>query len=718
MAKKTSKKSGNRANANGAAKGEPAADVGVQEILRGTAHALTIFKPKTIAGLSIFLKRGKPYLTCYATGKERPAKPEEIVRQLYVKVLMDDYGYPAERIAIEKPVQFGSAVHEKAADIVIWDKDDPTTVHIIIECKKPKRSDGLEQLKSYCHAEGAPIGVWTNGGETIIKHRRDPNYFQDLPDIPRANQTLSELLDERWTLDDLADHNVLVKEQTTLKKIILDMENLVLANAGVDAFEEVFKLIYAKLYDEAQAAQGGRQKRYMQFRVGGATPSEFKQKINHLFDKAKKKWPGVFLQGERIDLTPEHLVTCGSALEKVKLFNSNLQVIDEAFEYLSKEVWKGKKGQYFTPRHVIDMAVKMLNPSVAEFTIDTAAGSCGFTVHTIFHVWGNEFTANGPNAWQSEYARENVYAIDFDGPAIKIAKALNLIAGDGKTNVYRANTLDPRGWPDEVKVGLRDRLRRFADDPQKDRWNRDNYRYFDFDVLMTNPPFAGDIKDPRILHQYDLARKNNSNKWQNKVGRDVLFIQRNLEFLKPGGRMAIVLPQGRMNNTTDKTIRDFIADHARILAVVGLHRNTFKPHTGTKTSILFVQKWNDNPIALPRLRCPKVDDYPIFFATSQQGGKDTSGEYVYLTDDKGRRLYDLHAHPMVNHDLFNLRAYLADQFEQRQSLTRTAAKKAEIQSEYDAKLPFVPDRRGIADGFREWGRKQGFAFCFDEEEGP
>jgi len=686
----------------------------VDEILRGTAHALAIFKPKTVTALEIFLLRGKPYLKCLATGKERPAKPEEIVRQLYLKMLMDDYGYPAERIAIEKPVQFGSAVHEKAADIVIWDKHAPNTAFIIIECKKPKRADGLEQLKSYCHAEGAPIGVWTNGGENIILYRRDPNYFQNLPDIPRAGQTLSELLDERWTLDHLAKHNVLVKEQTTLKKIILDMENLVLANAGVDAFEEVFKLIYAKLYDEAQAAQGGRQKRYLQFRVGGATPSEFKHKINDLFDQARRKWPGVFLDGDRIDLTPEHLITCGSYLENVKLFNSNLQVIDEAFEYLSVEVGKGKKGQYFTPRHVIDMAVKMLNPDWKEYVIDTASGSCGFTVHSIFHVWGNEFTANGPTREQAEYASEMVYALDFDSRSIKIAKALNLIAGDGRTNVYRANTLDPRGWSDEVKVGLRGRLTRFPQDPQRDRWNQEHFRYFDFDVLLTNPPFAGDIKDSRILHQFDLAKKPNG-KWQNKVGRDVLFIQRNLEFLKPGGRMAIVLPQGRMNNTTDKVIRDFIAEHARILAVVGLHGNTFKPHTGTKTSILFVQKWNDDKKAPPRLRCPRREDYPVFFAVSQQGGKDNSGEYVYLGDGQGRRLYDLHGHPMVDHDLFNLRRYLADQREQRLALARSDKKKQEVEAEYAAKLPHVPDRPGIADAFREWGRKQGFAFC--EEDG-
>ena len=421
----------------------------------------------------------------------------------------------------------------------------------------------------------------------------------------------------------------------------------------------------------------------------------------------------MFLDGERIDLTPEHLVTCGSYLENVKLFNSNLQVIDEAFEYLSVEVGKGKKGQYFTPRHVIDMAVKMVNPRIDEYVIDTAAGSCGFTVHTIFHVWGNEFTATGPAPWQAEYAREKVYALDFDPRSIKIAKALNLIAGDGRTNVYRGNTLDPRSWPDDVKVGLRGRLLRVPDDPQKDRWNQEHYRYFDFDVLLTNPPFAGDIKDARILHQFDLAKKANG-KWQTTVGRDVLFIQRNLEFLKPGGRMAIILPQGRLNNTSEKDIRDFISVNARILAVVGLHANTFKPHTGTKTSIVFLQKWNDDPNAPPNIRCPRLHDYPIFFAVSQQGGKDTSGEYIYLTDERRHRLYDLHAHPMVDHDLFNLRYYLADQLTQRLSVSTTTEEHQSIREVFAAKLALIPDRPGIADAFREWGRQQGFAFCFNE----
>jgi type I restriction enzyme M protein len=641
-----------------------------------SGYALDIFRPDEIASLEIFEKRGKPYLKCLSSGNERPAKPEEIVRQLYIRKLIYEYGYPNDRIAIEKGVYFGSTMHEKRADIVVFDKDEPDTPYIIVECKKPKRKDGLEQLKSYCNAEGSPIGVWTNGGEALYLQREEPNLFKNLPDIPRADQTLSDILLERWDIVRLTDENRLIRDRLSLRDIILDMEDLVLANAGVDAFEEVFKLIYAKLYDEWNAARPSKKTKFLNFRIYGSTPSELFERINNLFDQAKSQWPGVFLADERIELEPSHLKTCVSFLEDIKLFNSNLQIIDEAFEYLAVQVGKGAKGQYFTPRHVIDMCVKMLNPNIDETMIDTAAGSCGFTVHTIFHVWGNVFTAEGPKKWQSDYAAEKVYGIDFDSRSVKIAKALNLIAGDGRTNVYRANTLDPRHWPDDIKVALKPLLQRFPKNRTDDQENQKSFRYFNFDVLMTNPPFAGDIKDSRILRQYELAKKwvrvkidpenesekvkqyagsgiaevlRDSGKWQDKQGRDILFIERNLEFLKPGGRMCIVLPQGRYNNSTDEYIRRFISEKARILAVIGLHGNTFKPHTGTKTSVLFLQKWNNDKSIGPL--CPRVKDYPIFFATSQNSGKNNSGDYIYKPGDDGQPLLDDHGHMIVEHDL-------------------------------------------------------------------
>jgi len=682
----------------------------ISDILKSTDYALDIFTPEEISSIEIFDKKGKPYLRDFVSGKERPAHPEEIVRQLFLYSLIHTYSYPRERIEVEKGVQFGSGIAEKRADIVVSDRNDPDTAYVIVEVKKPRRTDGVEQLKSYCNAEGAPIAVWTNGGEIVILHREDPNHYRSIDRLPKGNETLSQVINEEMTIDELTEKNKLVTERLSLKDIILDLENLVLANAGVDAFDEVFKLVYAKLFDEWAAENNPSRKRMVNFRAAGETHLELYDKINGLFQEAKKQWTGVFLPGEKIDLTPAHLQTCVSFLQDIKLFNSNLQVIDEAFEYLVVQVSKGSKGQYFTPRYVIDMAVKMLNPKWEEYVIDTAAGSCGFTVHSIFHVWGGELTSRKPNESQRNYANDKVYGLDFDPRSVKIAKALNLIAGDGRTNVYRVNSLDPRTWDHDARVGLRDRLREFPDDHAQNDWNQKNYRYFNFDLLLTNPPFAGDIKDTRLLHQYDIAKKEDG-KWLSKLGRDVLFIERNLEFLKPGGRMAIVLPQGRFNNVSDERIRRFIAERCRILSVVGLAVNTFKPHTGTKTSVLFVQKWNDDPDPNVGPFCPRVEDYPIFFAVSQHPGKDNSGEYVYLKGPDGRPLLDLFGHKIVDQDLFDVKRVLDTQLNRLKERDRDKPEKCEEhQRLYEKLLSEIPERPTVAEAFVKFAMDQKLTF--------
>ena len=640
------------------------------DILKDSNYKLSQFTPAEIEQLeqTITLKPTKsgevPYTVCLVRQKAIKLTPEEAIRQLYLRVLTDRLHYPLSRIQVEYGVNFGREV--KRADIVVMDKDRPNTVYILVELKKPKLKDGKDQLRSYCNATGAPIAVWTNGDQISYYQRKDPNYFEDIPDLPNVNQTLADILQIKFTLEDLISNDKLVKENKSLKTLIEEMEDEVLANAGVDVFEELFKLIFTKLYDEWYSGQGNRRStRSLEFRNTGQTEGALKSKIQDLFDGAKKKWEGVFSEDAKISLTPSHLSVCVSSLENVKLFNSNLDVIDEAFEYLINQSSKGDKGQYFTPRYVIDLCVKMLNPQEDEYMIDTAAGSSGFPVHTIFHVWRQILDDEGLQASHlfsledkpprcKEYVEEKVFAIDFDEKAVRVARTLNLIAGDGQTNVLHLNTLDYELWDeitsqeewDEVYNSGFKRLKRRRPKGSKD------YREFQFDVLMANPPFAGDIKEPRMISRYDLAKKPDG-KWQTKVGRDILFIERNLDFLKPGGRMAIVLPQGRFNNSSDKNIRDFIAERCRILAVVGLHGNTFKPHTGTKTSVLFVQKWNDDPKV--GARCPRQDDYSIFFATMQKSGKDNSGEKIYVkkSDGSGDLLFDEHNHWIVDHDLFN-----------------------------------------------------------------
>ena len=600
-------------------------------------------------------KKGKEvyYVKCQIRDKDIKLTDEELVLQLYINKLINEYNYPKEKMELEYSVSFGR--EKKRADIVIFDKLATTSPYIIVELKKPKLKDGKEQLKSYCNATGAPIGVWTNGGQISFYHRKDPNFFEDLPNIPTFDEKLSDILSERWTIDDLISKDKLITEKKSLKDLILEMEDEVLANAGVDVFEEVFKLIFTKLYDEMES--GRNETRHLEFRNYGDTETELKDKIQKLFDKAKNKWDGVFSEEAKILLSPSHLSVCVSSLQDVKLFNSNLDVVDDAFEYLMSKSSKGEKGQYFTPRYVIDMCVKMLNPRSDETMIDPASGSCGFPVHTIFYVWkqilkekgieqSHLFTSQEKPAECTDYVNSNVFAIDFDEKTVRVERTLNLIAGDGQTNVLHLNTLDYERWEDTTKTeDWTDTYNEGWKKLKKLRTTKNSDYSFEFDILMANPPFAGDIKESRIIAKYELG-KNAKGKYQSKVGRDILFIERNLNFLKPGGRMAIVLPQGRFNNSSDKYIRDFITERSRILAVVGLHRNVFKPHTGTKTSVLFVQKWDDK-------LCPKKEDYPIFFATMGESSKYNSGDKIFVKDKDGLPILDTHGHLIVKHDLFN-----------------------------------------------------------------
>lgn len=556
-------------------------------------HGLSLFSTEEIDGVENLITEqdGKYFIKCQIKDRLKVAKPEEIVRQLWINRLLKEYGYPKERIDIEKVIYFGSRIEPGAADIAVY-HEDLQHYYILFEIKRPSRTAGLEQLKSYCNAEGAPIGVWSNGNEMIRLHREEPNLFVEIPRIPRISETLRDILTERWTLKWLAAHDELQQGKTTLKKILLDLEELVLGNAGVDPFEEIFKLIYAKLYDEWRGINDPDYK--LEFFVGDRSPEQVNRAISNLLAGSKRTWPGVFEPTDLIELRDDHLKVCVSFLEKIKLFNSNLQIIDEAFEYLIPQVSKKKEGQFFTPRPVVDMVVEMLNPKPNEFIIDPACGSAGFLLHSVMWIAGGVITGKELPPAARNFAQNNIMGIDFAKKAVKIAKAINLIVGDGKSHVFKDNSLAPQTWNDETKSGLRPRLLRFADNPDKDRENRNNFTYFDFDVLMTNPPFAGTVKERNILRLYELAEKNG--RLVNRIGRHILFLERSLQFIRPGGRLAIVLPQGLLNNKNAEYIRRFVIDQARILAVVGLHGNTFKPHTGTKTSVLLLQKYTDEEL--------------------------------------------------------------------------------------------------------------------------
>lgn len=685
----------------------------INEILQDSNYKLDLFSEESIKYLeNKIINKGSEnnanyYVSCLIREKEIKLNPEEIVRQLYLYKVINEYKYPKTRIQVEYSVHFGREI--KRADIVIMDKIQITTPYIIVEVKKPKLKDGKEQLKSYCNATGSTMAVWTNGSQVSYFHRKDPNYFEPIPNIPTSDKSLKDILQVDFTFDNLIEIDILKTQKKSLKDIILDMEDEVLANAGVDVFEEVFKLVFIKLFDELEGARD--KSKNLEFRNYGESDSELKQKIENIFNKAKKLWEGVFDNDEKIKLSSSHLSVCISSLESVKLFNSNLEVIDDAFEYLVNKSAKGEKGQYFTPRYVIDMCVKMLNPKKHESMIDPASGSCGFPIHTCFYVWkkiykekgieaSHLFTAEDKIPECKDYVRENIFGIDFDEKSVRVSKMLNLIAGDGHSNVLYLNSIDYDNWDEWIKN--EDWIDIYNDGwkkLKKFRTKKDENGSFEFDILMANPPFAGDIKESRILARYELS-KNENDKVQNKVGRDILFIERNLNMLKSGGRMAIVLPQGRFNNSSDKRIRNFINERARILAVIGLHGNVFKPHTGTKTSVLLLQKWDDK-------LCPKVEDYNIFFATMSKPGKDNSGDKIYYS------VLDYNEHLVVEHDLFNPHLEgdepikQKDESEEDFKIRETEYIKRKIK--YDE-----IQNDGIAEAFIEFAKYEDFSFWAEE----
>ncbi len=662
--------------------------------------------------------------------KTNKKAPEEIVRQLFLYELINKYGYPQKRIKTEASVQFGGDEASKSADIVVYQNDNDTP-WLIVETKAPNKKNNIEQLKSYLNAKGSPIGIGYNGKNISRYIRPYPKEFDLLSDIPTEDEyqiaiksenpirKIKELIANRkWTIDELTKLNE--EKQYDLREIIEELEELVLANSGQDSFEEIFKLIYTKLYDENKAITTSDKTLY--FRDYSETKVTF-EKITGLFENAKQYWRDVFEPTDKIKLTPPHLEACINKLQEVKLFGANLRIIDEAFEFLVTDVSKGKKGQYFTPRVVIDATVKMLNPTDQENILDPACGSAGFLIHAMEYVW-DKYKLNEKG--RSMYADRYLWGVDFDEKASKVSRAIMLIAGDGKTHIFKQNTLDYKNWDSKLIGSLSENwLVEDEKDPQK----------LKFDIVLSNPPFAGEINQKAIINNYnkllgfrytlsfeskailkifkdfaeefelkyvktfekqiksivtelnkdkdiDFEKQDDINtaletianllpeiieegeaqemllrarlknikivkksyKW-NKAERHILFIQRIIDSLKDGGRAVIVLPQGIFNNTTEEYIRKYIISKARILGVIGLHSNSFKPHTGTKTSLLLIRKYKTGE---------NRNDYPIFFATSTLSFKDNSGRYKYVLDENESRVTDNKGNPLFETDIYDI----------------------------------------------------------------
>lgn len=378
------------------------------------------------------------------------------------------------------------------------------------------------------------------------------------------------------------------------------LQELVLANSGEDDFEEIFKLVVGKLFSEIFAGN------VSEFRLYSST-QETARVINNLIARASETWKGVFQGSPHSKLTPEHLEICVEPMQNYSFLETNFEVLDGAFEYLVNKMAKGSKGQYFTPRHVIECCVRIINPSQFDVVVDPACGSGGFLIHTLNHI-----RRYSHNLLINDYCKNNLWGFDFDRRVIQVAKALMLIAGDGSGNLFQLNSLlVPEAYPSLFQVNGNNGIPRITiEDVVRTRLKK----FKGFDVVITNPPFAGEIREHHLLDNYEVSRKGR------RVERDVLFLERCIRLLKPGGRLAIVLPTNKLGSPAWTYLREWLIRRLRIVALIGLARNTFLPHTHQKAGILFGIKRQHVARKLP--------SEDILFLINEESGKDSKGQII------------------------------------------------------------------------------------------
>jgi type I restriction enzyme M protein len=498
---------------------------------------------------------------------------------------------------------------------------------MIVECKKKNKSEGLEQLQLYLDMSPAELGVWFNGDAHAyvqkLHHPDGSRTYRDLPSLPRYGQRIEDIgLYKRKDL----------KAPSNLRAVFRDLRNhLAGMTTGVTRDEalarEIINVLFCKIFDE----QESRPNDIVKFRAAvGETPDDVHKRIMDLFERMKSlQFSDVFSEHDAISLDAPSLAYVVGELQNYEVTAAERDAIGDAFETFIGPALRGPEGQFFTPRNVVKMIVDMIDPRPGDTILDPACGSGGFLIAALAHVWGQLQREASERRWtERELARREQRAatdsfrgIDKDGFLAQVTKAYMALVGDGRGGIFCANSLqNPSGWPSQMseKIGLGQ-----------------------FDVLVTNPPFGKQIvvKGNRLLSQHDLGRRwsrdDSSGTWtqttrmQERQPPQIIFLERCLQFLKPGGRLGIVLPESLLGMPTHGYVVAWLRSRAKIRGVIAMPEELFKTSgkggTHAKVCVLLVE--NTPP--------PASGNWPIFMAEAKWCGHDSRGKPTYRKTGEG-----------------------------------------------------------------------------------
>lgn len=608
----------------------------------------------------------------YIDGKIRNETPEEYVRQTVEKRLVIEHRYQKSCIAVEYTIKMGDG--KKRADIVIFPKGstdeemkDQHNIQIIIECKKESvkptdKKEGLDQLKSYMAAcVNCMWGMWTNGKhKTVYKKTISSDnkiVFDECNDIPSVDGFTSENERPRRTvLTKATDDNLLFTFKTC--------HDIIYVNEGLQkqaAFFEFLKIIFCKIQDERNVfspIEFYTTSKERNFPDGQITVYN---RIAKIFEEVKRRNSKIFEANDFIKLEARTVAQIVGEMQKYSLLDTNIDFKGKAYEEIVGSNLRGDRGEFFTPRNVMHMAVDMINPVRGEKVLDSSCGTGGFVV-TAMNAVITKLTKEmerdyGPkDDWPervsqtfndeiSVIASENFFGFDINPDLVKATKMNMVMNNDGSGNIVQLNTLLPPAlWPEDRKKLLANAL---GINPNTIL----NHKSIGlFDVIVTNPPFGAKIPidDRQILEQYDLAHTwtfDLNNGWQmssqlrSSVPPEQIFIERIIQLLKPGGRAAIVLPDSIFSSPGLEFIRVWLLRNTRIIASIDLHADTFQPHNGTQCSILFIVKKSKEEIE-EESKMSQLVDYDVFMAMIEHIGHDKRGNTIYKRDEEGNLILE------------------------------------------------------------------------------
>jgi len=601
----------------------------------------------------------------YLTNNPIKQTPKELVRQKTLRALFHEYGLSAEDMDLDVPIKV--AGKRKKIDIAIYEHGKehlPEHIRRIVICDKAPKKGKKSAVKIRDHEQAQKDlqlmedmmreqvsdeyvlakchwGLWTNGIELFFVEKEETRFeprFNAVGDWPLADET-------QGSRDVASNAQLRSADPEMLLTAFRRCHNFIHGNEGMPkdaAFWQFLYLIFSKMYDE----RIGKQQREFwaspteQFDDEGR--AEIRKRIEPLFEKVKQAYPDIFTGNEEITLSDRALAFMVSELAKYDFTRTEMDAKGAAYQEVVGDNLRGDRGQYFTPRGAIKLVVEMMAPQLHEKVLDPSCGTGGFLEQTLSFInrqlheeeqvkLGLETTEEFVSIQQQikKYAENNLFGCDFDPFLCRASQMNAVMASNAMANIFHMNSLEfPKGHLSGVASA------------------KNKIPFGSVDVILTNPPFGSDIPitDPQILEQYELAHVwektegggfRNTGRRKDAVSPEILFIERCIKWLKPGGRMGIVLPDGILGNPATEFIRWWIMKNCFVMGSVDLPVEVFivEANVNILTSLLFFKKKTEDEIHAEELGAEK--DYSVFMAVAENVGFDRRGVTIYEKHPNG-----------------------------------------------------------------------------------